>query len=110
MQTKYGNIKVKVDGIEFDSTKEANYYRDLKLSMHATNEHDRVVDIIVQPEYDIDFNGVKICTYIGDFEVTYADRRVEVIDVKSDHTRKLPVYRLKKKLMKARYNIDILER
>ena len=53
-------------------------------------------------------NGVKVCTYIADF--TYEELGgVVVEDVKSEFTRKDPVYRLKNKLMKACHGIDIRE-
>jgi hypothetical protein len=47
--------------------------------------------------------------YIADF--TYKDKNGIFIveDVKSEHTRKLKPYKLKKKLMKIIYNIDIKE-
>ncbi len=63
----------------------------------------------MQVRYDLVVNGVKIGFYKADF-VTYKHGKVlEVIDVKSEMTKKLPVYRLKKKLLKAIYNIDIVE-
>ena len=63
----------------------------------------------MQVRYDLVVNGVKIGFYKADF-VTYKYGKVlEVIDVKSEMTKKLPVYRLKKKLLKAIYNIDIVE-
>lgn len=51
-------------------------------------------------------NGKKICKYIADFRVTYADGRIEVVDVKGVRTG---VYRLKKKLVEAQYGIIIIE-
>jgi len=51
---------------------------------------------------------VKICRYVADFG--YIENGAVVIeDVKSKITKGLPVYRLKKKLMKALYGIDIRE-
>ncbi len=50
----------------------------------------------------------KICAYLADF--TYNRNGKEIVeDVKSEMTRKLPVYKLKKKLMKAILNIEIQE-
>jgi hypothetical protein len=63
----------------------------------------------MQVKYDLIVNGIKIGFYKADF-VTYKDGEVlDVIDVKSEMTKKLPVYRLKKKLIKAIYKIDIIE-
>ena len=63
----------------------------------------------MQVRYDLVVNNINIGFYKADF-VTYKHGKVlEVIDVKSEMTKKLPVYRLKKKLMKAIYGIDIVE-
>ena len=99
---KYRNIKTIVDGIKFDSKKEARFYITLKSLQSAK----KVISFIRQVKYPISVNGVKICTYIADFLVTWEYGRSEVIDVKGIKT---PIYRLKKKLVKACYNIDIVE-
>jgi hypothetical protein len=53
-------------------------------------------------------NGQKLGFYRGDFR--YRHNGVTVLeDVKSAFTAKIPVYRLKKKLVKALYGIDIVE-
>ena len=102
---KYNNIKTEIDGILFDSKKEAKYYGILRLKLKA-----KLIDSFeMQVKYDIIVNGQKIGFYKADF-VTYKDGKVlEVIDVKSEMTKKLPVYRLKKKLIKAIYGFDIVE-
>ena len=98
---KFNNVKTFYDGKKFDSKKECERYKELK--------NMGVKDLKCQVRYPINVNGVKICAYIADF--TYLDRKGILIveDVKSDITRKLPVYRLKKKLMKAVYGIEIKE-
>jgi hypothetical protein len=49
-----------------------------------------------------------VCKYISDF--VYLENGQKIVeDVKSEYTRKLPVYRLKKKLVKAVHGIDIKE-
>jgi hypothetical protein len=102
---KYKNIKTVINGITFDSKKEAAYYGILKLKQKAI-----LIDRFeMQVRYDLVVNNVNIGFYKADF-VTYKHGKVfEVIDVKSEITNKLPVYRLKKKLMKAIYGIDIVE-
>ena len=102
---KYKNIKTIINGITFDSKKEATYYGILKLKQKAG-----LIDSFkMQVRYDLVVNGIMIGFYKADF-VTYKHGKVlEVIDVKSEMTKKLPVYRLKKKLMKAIYGIDIVE-
>ena len=102
---KYKNIKTIINGITFDSKKEAGYYGILRLKEKA-----KIIDRFeIQVKYDLVVNNIKIGFYKADF-VTYNNgKAVEVIDVKSEMTKKLPVYRLKKKLIKAIYNIDIVE-
>ena len=103
--SKYKNVKTVLNGITFDSKKEAAYYGILRLKEKA-----KLIDRFeMQVKYDLIVNGVKIGFYKADF-VTYKDGQVlEVIDVKSEMTKKLPVYRLKKKMIKAIYGFDIVE-
>lgn len=105
-RSKYRNIKVKVDGIIFDSKKEAERWKMLQF----LESQGKIRDLKRQVRYTLMVYGKKICSYVADF--VYEDRSVDgrvVEDVKSDHTRRLPVYRIKKKLMKALYDIDIKE-
>lgn len=101
---KYRNTKTVIDGVTFDSKKESARYSDLKL-MHRAGA---ITDLTLQPKFDIVINGQKVCSYIADF--SYVENGVTVVeDVKSEMTRKLPTYRLKKKLMKAVHGIAIRE-
>lgn len=52
--------------------------------------------------------GNTVCRYVADF-VYMKNGRLVVEDFKSAHTAKLPMYRLKKKWLKADYGIEILE-
>jgi hypothetical protein len=101
---KYNNKKVVIDGIEFDSKKEGNRYMELKGRQMAGE----ITDLRFQREYELVVNGEHICTYVADFEYK-ENGSVVVEDVKSKITRKLPVYRIKNKLMEAIYNIKIKE-
>lgn len=104
--SKYGSRKVELDDITFDSQAEAKRYQDLQLLFRAGE----IGKPDVHPRLDIVIGGASICSYIADFR--YLDRRtgkIVVEDVKSAHTRKLPVYRLKRKLVKAVLNVDIVE-
>ncbi len=101
---KYRNTKTVIDGVTFDSKKESARYSDLKL-MHRAGA---ITDLTLQPKFDIVINGQKVCSYIADF--SYVENGVTVVeDVKSEMTRKLPTYRLKKKLMKAVHSIEVRE-
>lgn len=92
-------------GVKYDSQREAEFAECLDLLAKIGE----VSDVKIQVPYKIEINGQLICRYVADFVVTYSDNRVEVIDVKSPYTAKLPVYRLKKKLMKAVLGIEIKE-
>lgn len=60
-----------------------------------------------QPRYGLLVNGVKVGEYVADFAYMRSGQRI-VEDVKSPATR-TPVYKLKKLLVSALYNINILE-
>jgi Fe2+ or Zn2+ uptake regulation protein len=101
-RTKYGAIKCKVDGITFDSRREAGVYQNLKLM-----EKGGVIrGFTRQVPYKFEHNGVKICEYRADFVVTFSDDHVEVWDAKGVKAKE---YIIKKKMMKAFYDIDIVE-
>lgn len=103
-KNKYNAQKTIIDGIVFDSKKEGQRYRDLKV-LERTKE---ITELELQPEFPIVVNETKVCKYIADFRYK-KDGETIVEDVKSEMTRKLPVYRLKKKLVKAVHGIDIEE-
>lgn len=100
---KYGNRKTVVDGITFDSMAESRRYLLLK----ALQKGGHIRKLERQVKYLLAINGVKIADYVADFRYVDVKRQAEVVeDVKGVKT---PVYRLKKKLMKAIYGIDIAE-
>lgn len=102
---KYNAKKTEVDGIVFHSKKEAKKYAELKLCMHARG-NDKVVNLELQPKFPCVVKGKKICTYIADFRIEYANGKIVYEDVKGVRT---PVYKLKKKLVEALYEIEIIE-
>jgi hypothetical protein len=100
---KYNAIPTTVDGRKFPSRAEANRYGELKLMEKAGV----ICGLELQPKYKCYVNGLLVCTYAGDFRYRDNDTRELVIeDVKGYKT---PVYKLKKKLVKACYGIDIYE-
>ncbi len=91
--SKYRNIKTQVDGITFDSKKEASRYGELK--MLAKSGY--IENLRLQPEFPLMVNGKKIGKYVADF--SYFKNGVKIIeDVKSKATM-TPVYRMKKKIL-----------
>lgn len=103
---KYRARKIKTLNQTFDSKKEYNRWLVLK-EMHRVGE---IYNLQRQVKYVISVNGKRVCSYIADFVYRFYENGPDIVeDVKSDYTRKLPVYRLKKKLMLASNGIDILE-
>jgi hypothetical protein len=105
---KYRNTKKKVDGINFDSEKEANYYAKLKL-LERANE---IVKFERQVKMPIEINDIHIAYYILDFKVYYPNGDIKYIDIKAQDkkTKKwitTDVFKLKKKLIEAIYKIKI---
>lgn len=95
--TKYRAIKTELDGITFDSKREAARYAELKMMQH----HGVIDRLELQPVYEISINGRKVCKYIADFRYfCRARNRWVTEDVKGVQT---PVFRLKKKLIEAQY-------
>lgn len=99
---KYKNKRTEVGGIVFSSKKEAGYYSELLL-LKSVGE---VVDIKCQVPFVLQdgyvWKGMKIrpITYIADFQVTYKDGTIEIIDTKGFITQ---IYRIKKKMLLYRY-------
>jgi hypothetical protein len=61
---------------------------------------DRVVHWKPQVRIPIVVNGVKICDYVADFLVSYANGTEELVEVKGFET---PEWKLKKRLLDATY-------
>jgi len=99
---KYGNRKTVVDGITFHSAKEAKRYGELKLLQRAGE----ITSLELQPRFPIVINGVKVCTYVGDFGYVDHTGSPVIEDCKGFKTA---IYRLKAKLMKAVHGIEVLE-
>lgn len=105
---KYGNKKTS-DG--FDSTKEKRIFDRLELQKQAKDPSERVVLLERQKRYEVipKQQGERATSYVADFYVEYSDGHIEVIDVKSSATRKIPSYVIKRKLMLERHGIKIVE-
>ena len=99
--SKYRNKKTKVDGIVFDSQKEASRYLDLKM-LEVLGE---IENLELQPKYEFVLNGQKICTYRADFRYIEGEKIV-VEDVKGFKTS---MYNLKARMMKAFHGITVKE-
>lgn len=112
-RSKYGSRKVKIDGIVFDSGKEGNRYRELKLLERAGKIWDlkRQVPFTLIPTQK---EGRKVveraCKYIADF--TYMKSGTDgVAELVVEDTKgfKTPEYIIKRKLMLKEFGIQIKE-
>ena len=79
-KAKYNNKKTWVDGICFDSKKEAMYYMNLKLLMQAGE----IVGFCRQPQFILVEGSEedRAITYKADFIVFNKDGTYEIVDVK----------------------------
>ena len=98
---KYGAKPKTVDGIRFASTKEANRYQELKLLERAGH----IRNLELQPRFDLIVNGVNCGFYKADFRYFEGQKRITE-DCKGVRT---PTYVLKRKLVAALYNVEVLE-
>lgn len=102
-RNKYGAQKTVVDGIVFDSKAEAKRWGELKLLERAG----QITKLERQVRYDFEVNGEKIGFYKADFRYWDKATQQEVCeDVKGLVT---PVFKIKRKLMKALHRIDVVE-
>lgn len=99
---KYGNKRVEIDGIKFDSQHEANFYQDLMLRVRAGE----LKTVCRQVKFDLP-GGI---VYVADFVTIRPDFTIEgVYDAKSPITKQNRTYINKKKQMKACWGIEIQE-
>lgn len=94
-RSKYGNRKMVVDGITFDSKAEAIYYNQLKW----LKQNKQIKDFKLQPKYILQEgfkkNGktFRPITYKADFEVINLDGTVQIIDIKGTITKEFSIKR-----------------
>lgn len=111
-RSKYGATKVTVDGVTFDSKREARRYADLKLLERAGD----IRNLELQPKFPIVIKGEEVriksrgyskkgraVKYIADFAYFRGHERI-VEDSKGFDT---PVSRLKRALVEHIYNVKI---
>lgn len=89
---KYNSKKVEIDGILFDSSIEAEYYKVLKSKGEEFEIHPKFV---LQEKCSIDEEKIGGITYIADFRVGNI-----VIDIKGVETTD---FKMKAKMFKAKY-------
>ena len=122
MRNKFGNKRVTVDGIRFDSKKEAKFY----LFLREAEKKGEISDLRLQVPYELipaiyedqvihlktKDKVVTKCVqkavyYVADFVYTETATGIQaVVDTKGYRTE---VYKLKKKMMRAFKGINIIE-
>lgn len=107
---KFGAVKKDVDDIRFDSTKEANRYKELKVLVRAGE----IKDLRLQVRYDLipkqkfsDGSSMVGTYYLADF--VYFDNRKGCEVVEDVKGKKTDVYQIKRKLMKLILDIEVYE-
>lgn len=106
-KSKYKNKKVIIDGIEFDSKKEAKRYQELLLMQRTgiITDLKRQVPYVLVPAFNLNKKRYRETKYLADF--VYKENGKEVVeDTKGFRT---DVYKIKKKLMAYMYQIEIKE-
>lgn len=109
-RSKYAAVRTEVDGHKFASKKEARRYAELKLLERAG----KIADLKLQPRIECRVAGYGlVCTYVADFFYIPVSKPSDNFhylptyeDVKGFKT---PIYKLKKRLVKALTGIDITE-
>lgn len=101
---KYDNKRVVVDGIRFDSKREAARWQELKLLERAGE----IKGLERQVEYELipKQPGERAVKYIADFRYIDHDGKTVVEDTKGVKT---PVYILKRKLLLWVHGIRVVE-
>ncbi|GHC52471.1 hypothetical protein GCM10010096_25730 [Alcaligenes pakistanensis] len=110
MKRKYGNRKVVLNGIRFDSLREAERYSQLKLLERAG----QITGLELQPRFELipkqrrdDGRPERACEYVADFRYTDARTGKQVIeDAKGMRTRD---YIIKRKLLLQVHGISVRE-
>lgn len=103
MRNKYKAKKTVIDGHEFPSRREAEYY----LLYKSMLQRGEITDLQLQPRFTLipaytNNAGKKVrpCHYTADFLLTYPDGRQTVVEVKGFRTRD---YLLRRKLFEWQY-------
>ena len=107
--SKYKSIKTVVDGITFDSKREAKRYSELKLLERAgvIAKLELQVPFELIPKHEIDGIKIRATKYVADF--TYYDHEKAIFVVEDCKGFRTQEYKNKKRQMREKYGIIIKE-
>jgi hypothetical protein len=94
-RSKYRNVPTVVDGVRFASKAEAK--RDAELQLLA--KAGQIFALRRQPRYPLVVNGVKVCTYVADWE--YVEKGTPGAIVEDRKGALTPAFKIKWALAKA---------
>lgn len=105
-RSKYNAVKTKIDGITFDSAREADRYCELKLLQKAHEISGLELQPVfeLQPEFVYDGKKEQAITYIADFAYLEENGHRVVEDVKGTRTKEFNIKR--KMLLYTHPDID----
>lgn len=109
MRSKFNAKKTTVDGIVFDSKREAARYVELKLLERAGAIKDLRLQVRYEliPAFDVDGKHYRPTSYVADFVYVDTKSGEEVVeDCKGFRTE---VYKLKAKMFAHKYGVSIIE-
>jgi hypothetical protein len=104
--SKYANRRTSVGQLSFMSAREARRWQELQIRERAGE----ISNLQRQVRFDLHAHSVsaskeKVCLYVADFVYLRHGQRI-VEDCKGFRT---PIYKIKRKWMRAEYGISILE-
>ena len=106
-KSKYKAVKTEINGIKFDSKKEARRYKELKILEKA----DEIKSLELQPRFLLQekfkYNGktIRKIEYVADFRYIDKEGKTIVEDVKGMKTE---VYKIKKKIFLKKYGENLI--
>ena len=109
-RNKYGNVKTEINGVVYDSKKEARRALELEQLEKAGKIRflKRQQKFVLQPSFFFFGKTIREISYVADF-VYEEDGKTVIEDVKSPATRNNAVYKLKKKMLMYTHKIEIRE-
>lgn len=101
VKRKYGNKKVTIDGIKFDSKRESIRYKELKIMQEAglISDLELQVKFVLQDKFKKNGKTIREISYVADF--TYIENGKMIVEDSKGF--KNQTYLLKKKMFEYRY-------